>query len=213
MAQRRPTQSYEDHNPAGWQDGWKKREKNWWKLLSPWKQRSQVEAFGSPSIAKTYKTDLIHTWHYYHSVSVRSLLSLRPRGHPACVSKLCASSLTTKQVYAQMEPRGRDNVAKPSENTLHPSRWSDSCDLVCSINVNRLNHNLHFWDESIQTSGNINSKCAESHQTSILDVQPQHSWTIFFLVFKIMTPFPLLDRPLMQTGRANVRYNDETNNK
>lgn len=93
---------------AGWLK--KKREKNWWKLLSPWKQRSQMEAFGSPSIAKTYNTDLIHAWHYYHSVSVRSLLSLRPQGHPACVSKLCASSLTTKQVYAQMEPRGRDNV-------------------------------------------------------------------------------------------------------
>lgn len=118
-----------------------------------------------PSIAKTYKTDLIHAWLYYHSVSVRSLLSLRPRGHPACVSQLCSSSLTAEQVSAQMDPRRRDNVAKPSENTLRPSRWSDSCDLVCSININRLNHNLHFWAESIQTSSNTDSKCAESRQT------------------------------------------------
>lgn len=136
-------------------------------------------------------------WLYYHSVSVRSLLSLSPQGHPACVSKLCSSSLTAEQVYTQMGPTGhfstasrldarsrrRDNVAKPSENMLHASRWSDSCDPLCFININKLNHDLHFWAESIQTSANTN-KCAESHQTSILDVHPQHNWTIFSFLEK-----------------------------
>lgn len=53
---------------AGWLA---KKRKNWWKPLSPWKLGSQVEAFGSPSRVKTYKTDLIQAWLYYHTASVR----------------------------------------------------------------------------------------------------------------------------------------------
>lgn len=44
---------------AGWL---KKRKKKWWKLLSPWKLGSYLEAFGNPSIVRTSKTDLIHAW-------------------------------------------------------------------------------------------------------------------------------------------------------
>lgn len=122
---------------------WLEKKKNTGaKLLSPWKLGSQVEASGSPSIVKTYKTDLIYAWLYYHSVSVRSLVSLRSQGHAACVSQLCSSSLTAEQVWTQMEPTGDFSTAGwldqaategiMQQNLLKP-RWIPPDDLTAVI--------------------------------------------------------------------------------